>query len=384
MNTATGIFERVFGTPAECLAFAPGRVNLIGEHIDYAGGAALPMAIDRGVTVAAAAAPGAACEFHAAAFEETLSWRMDATLPEGWARYVAGVLTSLFAETLIPRIPVRLAITADLPIGAGVSSSAALTVAVAKACAELTRARIDAASVVRACSAAERLAGVACGAMDFMASMMGVSGHALRIDFHETPTVVPIRMFPESSVRVVLINSHVHRRLSDGRYGTLREAADEMARHLGASFARADGGRALDASVPLSPAARRSLDHARSEMSRTDLAERALRGNDPAGFGAMMRESHDSLSRGLGVSCPELDFLAEHLNSTPGVFGARMMGGGFGGGVIVLLESQPADEILARTARAYAARFAADCTPIPIRASGGAWARRLDSVDSCS
>lgn len=338
------------------------------------------MAIHLGVSIAGDRSPDRTTVLYSEAFDE--EWRHErgeVPVHNGWSGYVFGVLEELRKQLGMGDAPLRMVISSDLPIGAGISSSAALTMAVATLCEAIEGKSISPITKARACRQAEIRVGVPCGEMDFLASAMGVRDHVLRIDFQEPPTVRPLPMFRLDRVRPVLINTHVHRRLADGRYGQLRRAAESAKKKLGPRFAREN----TDIPKTLTDGERRCVEHVRSEMKRTDAAEAALLADDPATFGRLMKESHESLSNGLRVSCVELNFVADLLNACPWVFGARMMGGGFGGGVIALVEPDQLHRVEHTVNDAYSKAFGAACTIIPVAASDGAWGRTLSSsVDS--
>ena len=309
------------------LARAPGRVNLIGDHTDYTGGLVLPMAIDRWTEIEIdRGAPW--IELVSADEEEPAIVHLDeprdpASVRPAWARYVAGVV-----EVLRPESGGVGFVRTDIPIGAGLSSSAALEVAVALALGfEGTPLEL-----ALACQQAEQVAsGVPCGIMDQLASAAGVEGAALLIDCTElsvTPVPVP------DGVDVVIVDSGTRRQLATSFYGVRRaqcEEAEELIGPLRSATLDDVGSIGHD---DLRARAR----HVVSENGRVRAFAAALSGGDVAGAGALMVESHTSLRHDFAVSTHELDDLVEALVARPGVHGARLTGAGFGGCVVALVE----------------------------------------------
>ena len=307
-------------------ARAPGRVNLIGDHTDYTGGLVLPMAIDletvvegtrQGdhVALASAQEPDRAVV--------SLSVEDPAAVSPPWARYVAGVVA-----VLRPSTGFHGTVTSTVPLGAGLSSSAALEVAVALAVGfEGTPLQL-----ALACQEAEqRASGVPCGIMDQLASAAGVEGHALLIDC-TTLTLTPVPV-PEG-LDVVVVHSGVERGLGGTAYAVRRAECEAAARELGPlrSAYLADVERIDDDVI------RRRARHVVSENERVRAFAEALATGRTDDLGPLMAASHASLRDDFEVSIPALDDLVERLASTPGVLGARLTGAGFGGCVVALAE----------------------------------------------
>ena len=285
-------------------SFAPGRVNLIGDHTDYAGGLVLPMAIDFGTTIVGQ--PGGdrvvlTSEALGGATDIELDGSFDGS---GWESYVAGVVAEVR-----PTQGLTGHITTTLPVGAGLSSSAALEVAVALALGAVG-------DIAALCQRAEqRASGVPCGRMDQLASVHGVEGHALLIDC-STFDITPVRI--PDDVDIVVIHSGQARELALSGYAKRRaelEAGDE-----------------------------RRVRHVRTENLRVREFADALRAHDLARAGSLMVASHVSLRDDFEVSTPVLDALVERLVVTPGVHGARLTGAGFGGCVVALTSIGAIDE----------------------------------------
>lgn len=307
-------------------AFAPGRVNLIGDHTDYTGGWAMPMAVEWGTTVEAVTG-GDRVELASDAEGAPASVALGVADPGGvepaWARYVAGVVA-------VVRPPEGMvgSVRTTLPVGAGLSSSAALEVAVALALGF----EGDPVALARACQRAEHLAsGVPSGVMDQLASAAGVAGHALLIDCASL-AVEPVPVPP--GVEVVVAHSGQARALAASAYAERRAQCEAAAAVIGplrhADVADLD--RLDDAVV------RRRARHVVTENARVlEFAER-LEAGDLRTAGELMSASHASLAGDFEVSTPALDALVAELESVPGVFGARLTGAGFGGCVVALAE----------------------------------------------
>ncbi|MGI8792857.1 MAG: galactokinase [Acidimicrobiales bacterium] len=317
------------------LAQAPGRVNLIGDHTDYADGLVLPMAIDLGTTIEME--PGVPwIELISDADEEPVFLDLDhliepsQVLPS-WARYIAAV-----AYMMRPEVGGRGFVRSTLPIGAGLSSSASLTLATALALGF----EGNPLELALICQQAEHLAtGVPCGIMDQLASASGVHGCALLIDCrsHEVrPVPVP------EGAQIVVIDSGIHRTLASSNYGVRKAQADEAAALIG----NLRDVTIRDVEMIAHDDLRRRARHIVTENERVLAAADALADGDLAAMGRLMNESHRSLREDYEVSTREMDELTSALRAIPGVHGSRMTGAGFGGCVIALTEpdvSLPAD-----------------------------------------
>ncbi len=316
-------------------AYAPGRVNLIGDHTDYTGGLVLPMALDMGTTVrfspAPRTVPTTTMTLRSDADPEPAAIETDVVDPTkvqpAWARYVAGIVVELRAAGRDVRGGEGTVAT-TLPLGAGLSSSAALEVAVALALGA-TGSPLE---IAELCRRAEQLAsGVPCGIMDQLVATAAVERCALLIDCRSL-TVDPVRI--PAGLEVVVVDSGEHRALVGSPYAERR----------------ADCERAADLIGPLRDAAledvegipddrlRRRARHVVTENQRVAEAADALRAADLERFGQLMRESHRSLRDDFEVSTPALDALVDRLNATAGVFGARLTGAGFGGCAVAVVE----------------------------------------------
>ncbi|MDQ6846380.1 MAG: galactokinase [Candidatus Dormibacteraeota bacterium] len=316
-------------------AYAPGRVNLIGDHTDYTGGLVLPMAIDMGTTVrfspAPRTAPATTMTLRSDADPEPAAIERDVvdptTIRPAWARYVAGIVVELRAAGHDVSGGEG-TVTTTLPLGAGLSSSAALEVAVALA----LGANGSPLEIAKLCRRAEQLAsGVPCGIMDQLVATAGVEECALLIDCRSL-TVDPVRIPDE--LEVVVVDSAEHRALAGSPYAERRADCEHAADLIGPLRHAARG------SVERIPddRLRRRARHVVTENQRVAQAADALRTADLERFGRLIRESHRSLRDDFEVSTPALDTLVDRLNATAGVFGARLTGAGFGGCAVAMVE----------------------------------------------
>jgi galactokinase len=308
-------------------AVAPGRVNLIGEHTDYAGGLALPMAIDLGTTVRGT--PGGDVVRLVSVDEpEPAAVPLDVTDPSTvrpeWARYVAGVVAELR-----PAVGFEGEVTTTLPMGGGLSSSAALELAVALALG-FDGAPADLAALGQ--RAEQTASGVPCGIMDQLASACGRDGHALLIDFVD----LSVRAVPvPAEVDVWVVHSGQERRLAGSAYAERRAATERATAEIGPLGAASLG----DVDRIADPLVARRARHVVTECARVTRFAAALEAGDPVAAGGLMDESHTSLRDDFEVSTDALDALCERLRSEPGVFGARLTGAGFGGCAVALVAS---------------------------------------------
>jgi galactokinase len=318
-------------------AIAPGRVNLIGDHTDYQDGFCLPMAIDRAVTV-------------------TFAARSDGSVHAPTAAAFAEAVVRVLDECGRPAVGFDAEIASTVPVGAGLSSSAALEVALAAAAARVAEFAMEPQALARAAQRAEHLAtGVPCGVMDQMASVFGRAGHALLLDCR-TLAVDPVAI-PSDAI-ITVVHSGLPRRLDTSAYADRRAACEAAAARLGLPALR----DARFEQVADDPLAR----HVVTENERTIACADALRSDDLIRVGQLMLASHASLRDDFSVSTPELDLLV-NLAVEHGALGARLTGAGFGG-CIVALSRAPLDATL--TTR-YVDATGLDPTMFEVRAADG-------------
>jgi galactokinase len=375
---AAGFRERFGGEPR--LFHAPGRVNLIGEHTDYNEGFVLPIAIDRGTLVAARARGDRILRVHSMDTGETAVADLDGhpPAPRGlWVDYVEGVARTL--ESGGTRLPgADLLLAGDVPIGAGLSSSASLELSVGLALASLAGIVPDPVALALAGQAAEhRYVGARVGIMDQLVSALGVGGRALLIDCRSL-AVRPVALDAQRA-SVVVCDSGVKHSLAGSQYNRRRRECEEAVAVLARSL---PGIRALRDVTPRDLAAHgrllpslllRRASHVVRENARTLEAADALDSGDLELAGRLMQASHASLRDLYEVSSPELDLLASTASSVPGVWGARMTGGGFGGATVQLVRPEAVDAVTERLREAYARGFGREPSVWTVAAARGAY-----------
>jgi galactokinase len=320
-------------------AFAPGRVNLLGEHTDYNDGLSLPFAIERGVTVRAWPTEGGRIEAHALDLEESASFELGERASgraaggsaAAWALFVEGAAAELAATGVALR-PCRLEITGDLPRGAGLSSSAALCVAVCLAlCAVAGREPPERVALARLCSRIEsEWTGARTGLLDQLAILFGERDHAVLIDMRG-PKLTQVQLALDGHLLAVL-DSGAPRELAESGYNQRRDECRAACRALGVESLR-DATSARGLPAPLD----RRVRHVLSENERVTAAVTALAGRDFGELGRLLDASHRSLRDDYEISTPEVDAAVETCKRA-GALGARIVGGGFGGSVLALFD----------------------------------------------
>jgi galactokinase len=354
-------FQQYFGK-TDLLTAAPGRVNLIGEHTDYNEGFVLPGAINRNIYVSLSAA--ADPYLHLRAFEYTESYRfgLDEMRPvKGWPTYLLGMIYLLMPEKRLPG-GLKVAIAGDVPVGAGMSSSAALCSAFGLALNETYQLGLSAMEIALAAQKTEQLfAGLQCGIMDPFASLHGKAGHLIKLDCRSLDfEYIPFK-FPE--LCIILVNTMVSHSLASSEYNLRRQQCEAGVALLKKYDQSLNSLR--DVSVNLLEARRGEMDPVVYARCRFVIEENlrllngcaCLKNNDPDGFGELMYASHEGLSKFYEVSCPESDFLVQAIKTLPGVKGARQMGGGFGGCIITLVEKNAADSFVPSIQQKYERQY---------------------------
>jgi galactokinase len=350
--------RQLIGPPAVVVR-SPGRVNLIGEHTDYNRGFVLPAAVDRGITLALKPRTDRRYILYALDLDKHLEGDLDrlAPHPERWPNYVLGVVDQLLKAG--HRIDgFEMVFGGDLPIGAGMSSSAALECGVAFALNQVFALNLDRLALAKLAQAAEHsFVGVKCGIMDQIASLMSKKDHLMLLDCHD----LSFRFVDfVSPVKIFLCDTQVSRALAESGYNERRaqcEAAVALLQkyQLTVHSLRDASLELLDTHrAELGPILYRRSRFVVEENLRVLAACEALARQDLNAFGQLMNQSHHGLSRQYEVSCPELDLLAQAAMALPGVLGARMMGAGFGGCTINLVQAGAEDEFMAAMASAFA------------------------------
>jgi galactokinase len=368
--------------PAKRAFQAPGRVNLIGEHTDYTGGLVMPAAIDFNTVAVVSPATDSASVIRSVDFEK--EFRFDASaVPEkpkhDWTDYPAGVLWSLRQSGVVaPQFTMTL--KGDVPLGAGLSSSASIEVAVAFAALGLAGKSMPLTDVALACKKAENgFVGAQSGIMDQYIACCGVKDHALVIDTRDLSSrAVPL----PADVRLVICNSMVKHSHASGEYNERRAEVDEGSRALRAAnpAVRTEKWELRDATLADLEQARASISenafrrcrHIITENARVEEAARVLAAGDMRRMGQLMAEAHASYRDDFAASCPEADLLVELAAAQPGVIGARLTGGGFGGCTVNLVEAAHAEAFREGIHAAYLERAGIDADIYLCQAAGGA------------
>jgi galactokinase len=361
---------------------APGRVNLIGEHTDYTGGLVMPAAIDFNTVAVVSPATESASVIRSVDFEK--EFRFDASaLPEkpkhDWTDYPAGVLWSL-RQSAVAAPQFTMTLKGDVPLGAGLSSSASIEVAVAFAALALAGKAMPLTDVALACKKAENgFVGAQSGIMDQYIACCGVKDHALVIDTRDLSSrAVPL----PADVRLVICNSMVKHSHAGGEYNERRAEVDEGSRALRAAnpAVRTERWELRDATLADLEQARASMSenafrrcrHIITENARVEEAARVLAAGDMRRMGQLMAEAHASYRDDFAASCPEADLLVELAAAQPGVIGARLTGGGFGGCTVNLVEAAHAEAFREGIHAAYLERAGIDADIYLCQAAGGA------------
>jgi galactokinase len=365
-----GVAERAFQ--------APGRVNLIGEHTDYTGGLVMPAAIDFNTVAVVGPAKGGRSVIHSVDFKKEFEFdasALPAKAKHDWTDYPTGVLWSLKQSGVVaPQFTMTL--QGDVPLGAGLSSSASIEVAVALAALALAGKSMALTDVALACKRAENgFVGAQSGIMDQYIACCGVKDHALVIDTRDLGSrAVPV----PSDVRLVICNSMVKHSHAGGEYNERRAEVDEGSRALRA--ANPDIHELRDATVEDLEKARDSMSenaflrcrHIITENVRVEEAATALAAGDMKRMGELMAEAHASYRDDFAASCPEVDLLVELAAAEPGVIGARLTGGGFGGCTVNLVEAAHAEAFRGDIHAAYLERAGIDAEIYLCQAAAGA------------
>jgi galactokinase len=359
-------FTRVFGDGGRVwIVRAPGRVNLIGEHTDYNDGFVFPMAIEPEVRIACRARDDGLIRLASTAFPNQIAeFSIEKKIEQGkpaWANYMRGVAAEFLAAG-IPLVGMDAVYVNTLPVGGGLSSSAAIEVGTARALLALNGRDIDERRLALLCQRAEQnYANVPCGIMDQSIVASGHKNQAMLLDCRDlSRTFVPI---DANELRVVIVNSMVRHELSGSEYGDRRRQCEQGV----AQFVKADPKiRALRdvtrdrldaAKNELSEVVFRRCRHVITEISRTTAAAQKLAERRYEQVGELMVQSHNSLRDDYEVSCEELDFLSAEASGVKGVYGARMTGGGFGGCIVALSQPGAVERLSAHLNKVYPAKF---------------------------
>jgi galactokinase len=377
-------FQERYGRGPEWIAAAPGRVNIIGEHIDYSDGFVLPMAIDRYCVIAAGGNSGDEATVYSVAADEKAKIQLAQLSATGsatagpnrghWSNYVAGVIAGCSKRNLKTK-GFDAVIESDVPVGGGLSSSAAIEVATATLIEAMTGAALNPIEKALLCQKAEHVyAGVPCGIMDQFASVMCRPDYLMLLDCRSQQIEhIP---FLDPNLTVLIINTNVKHELSGGEYAERRNKCESAAAKLRvASLRDATLAQLENSRRQLSSTEYRRARHAIGEIARTVEAAAAIKAGQWTQVGTLMYASHDSLRDDYEVSCPELDLLvdlARKIGSEGGVIGSRMTGGGFGGCTVSLVDSAKVTQVSQQLAEAYQAETGIEPSIITSRPARGA------------
>lgn len=361
-------FTEIFGQEPATVVRAPGRVNLIGEHTDYNDGYVLPVAIDRSIWMAAAPRPDRQVVLHALDFNQWTEFSLDNLQHDTqhpWSNYQRGVAFSLQERGFV-LLGMNAVLSGDIPIGSGLSSSAAVEVAAAYTWQVLSGFSLNRVELALLCQRAENeFVGMKCGIMDQFISALGQRDHALLIDCrtleHQLVKLGAADGSPRPAATIVVCDTMKRRGLVDSEYNARRRECEEgvrlLQKHLPGIKALRDVSPAqfehYQDSLP--EVVRRRCRHIVYENERVLQSVEALRGGDLATFGRLMNESHISLRDDYQVSCRELDVMVEAAWQVEGVYGSRLTGAGFGGCTVSLVAEDAVERFRAHVAAAYQA-----------------------------
>jgi galactokinase len=365
MNPIAGNIAKIFTDSFSSRAnmyFSPGRINLIGEHIDYNDGFVLPAAINKGIYFAVAPNQSSDIHFCAVDFKEWLSVNLsEIKKRSGWSNYVLSVVNEfLLLDKKIGGFDCVFG--GDIPRGSGMSSSAAVEGGLAFAINDIFNCGLNRTQLALLCQRAEHgFPNVKCGIMDQYANMLGKKDYVILLDCKNiTHQYLPLQL---KGYKIVMLNSKVHHSLAGGEYNVRRKQCEAGLMILKEQM-QIDSFR--DIQKPEEIEAYKGMmgeevfircQYVVSEILRTQEAALLLQENDLAGFGKLMFKTHEGLSKLYNVSCKELDFLAEQAKLNPAVLGARMMGGGFGGCTINIVKEEAVNDFIEETNIAYQKEF---------------------------
>jgi galactokinase len=374
---------------AQFVSSAPGRVNLLGEHVDYNGGAVLPMAIDRYVRIEARMQEGGKICIEARDLGRTIEFSIGSlaekvdtkgrNLPS-WALYPAGVAWALVQHGLEVQ-GIQAVFNSSVPVGAGLSSSAAVEVAFGSLWQAMAGFSLPSLELAKICQLAEnKYVGVNCGLMDQFASACGVAGSAVWFDTrtHESK---PVKL-PENTV-IIVADTGVRRGLAGSAYNDRRASCEEALRHFQGFLPDIESLREVTPadfekySAGLGEIPLKRSRYIVLECARMDKALEVLSRQDAAEFGALMKETHIGLRDDYEVSCPELDAMAEIAWEQPGCYGSRLTGAGFGGCTVSLVQREKAEQFEASLKEGYLGRTGKNAEVYICEAVGGACAGKV-------
>lgn len=371
-------FKDHFGNNPTLLVRAPGRINLIGEHTDYNNGFVLPAAIDKAIYFAISPRNDQKCILYAYDLDDSYEFSLDnlQKSKKGWANFLIGVLAEIITQGKQINTGFNVVFGGDVPLGAGLSSSAAVESGIGFALNklyDLELSKLDLALIAQ--QAEHKYAGVKCGIMDMFASIHGKTNSVIKLDCQDLSFEYFPFNFPEYSL--VLCNTGVKHNLGDSEYNQRRAECEEGIKILQSAFPQIDSLRDVTMQMlssqadKLSPVVYNRCKYVVEEIERVTIACKALEAGDLNTFGQKMYETHEGLSKEYEVSCIELDFLVEQSHNFEAVVGARMMGGGFGGCTINLIKVDAVDEFIEEMTFAYHQAFNIELQTYKVNISNG-------------
>jgi len=370
--------KEIFGEVPELIVHSPGRVNLIGEHTDYNDGYVLPMAISLGIDLAISRIPDSeVIAVYSLDKEKKIvslySYLMKSSGSDDWANYPIGVVKILLKNGH-KFGGVRVSFTGSIPQGAGLSSSAALEVAVAFAVQQLYNLKIKDKDLVKYCQQAEHeVVGVRCGIMDQFTAKFGKAGNAFFLDCRTLDhRYIPLKL---KSAEFIITNSNVSHKLSTSKYNERVVECEEAVKVLnevkpGKSLRDYNLDDYEKAREFFQPEEKKRAFHVISENNRVIEAEKSLKQGDLKKFGQLMNDSHESLRLYYEVSCAELDWLVETAQKIEGCYGSRMIGAGFGGCTLTLIEKKAIPEYIEKL-KGYQEKFGISAITYEVTPSDG-------------
>ena len=372
INDVKDVFIKEFNTEP-ILIFSPGRINIIGEHTDYNDGFVFPAAVNKGIAAAIQKSNSGISTAYALNMNNKVEFELDKLKPlkEGsWENYVFGVIAEIQNRNKIVG-NFNIVLKGDIPEGAGMSSSAALENSVVYGLNELFDLSFTKEEMIFISQKAEHnYVGVNCGIMDQYASMFGIKDHALLLDCR-TIKAKPFKIDFENH-QLLLINTNVKHSLSDSAYNDRRSACENIAKLLHVKALRDATEDDLETiKNEVTPENYQKALYVIQENNRARQASKAMENADLETLGSLIYSSHIGLSKQYKVSCKELDFLVGKAKESSYVIGARMMGGGFGGCTINLIEKGRAEDFKALVSKPYKEKFGKDCSVYTVELSNG-------------
>ena len=368
-------FQEIFNQTPQ-LFYSPGRINLIGEHIDYNNGFVMPGAIDKGIWYAVAPNDSNNIHVYSVDMDEELKISLnDIHRITGWQNYILGVVDQLQKRNYSFK-GFNAVFGGNIPIGGGMSSSAAVECGLAVALNTIFNLKINRVDIALICQKAEHtFPGVMVGIMDQFANMMGAKDHVLLLDCdtlqYET---LPFNMKDYS---IVLINTKVHHELAGGEYNKRRKQCEEGLQILKSKYQGTHNFRDIkpqqveEQKDSLAEEVYMRCLYVTQEIERTQQAAKFLKSGNMEGFGKLMYQTHEGLSKLYNVSCPELDFLVEEAKHFPEIIGSRLMGGGFGGCTINIIQKDHVNPVTGKIMEKYKKQFNIDSEMYVVALSDG-------------